>query len=93
MPELERLWDTFYVDDPDVEMFTVSADLSPDDARLFRERNGYRIPAYHDRGFTDRLGVRIFPTTLFFDRIGRLAFRTSAKARADELAWRIDALR
>jgi len=93
MPELERLWETFYSADPDVEMLTVSADLNPDDARSFRERNGYRIPAYHDRGFTDRLGVRIFPTTLFFDRSGHLAFRTSDKARADELAWRVEALR
>jgi thiol-disulfide isomerase/thioredoxin len=93
MPELERLWDTYYANDPEVEMFTVSADLNPDDARSFRERHGYRIPAYHDGGFADRMGVRVFPTTLFFDRTGHLTFRSLDQARADEFSWRIDALR
>jgi hypothetical protein len=41
---------------------------------------------------TPRIPTDSLPRVLA-DRSGRLAFRTSEKARADELAWRIDALR
>ena len=57
-------------------------------------QRGWDFTVLWNDGYNRKAGVRAFPTTLFLDREGRVAFRVvgGGERIIQEFGWRVDAL-
>ena len=90
-----------YLDDPRVEVISISNDISMRIARdvldTFMVENEYDFTVLVDDGYVQKAGVNAFPTTWFVDGDGYIQFVKlgggSDSHLEEEFAWRVEALR
>ena len=94
MPEYQE-FDERYREDPEVHVLSISNDESNEIIEDFLAKNNYDFTVLVDDGYTERAGVRAWPTTWFVDRNGYIQFEMVGTAlRLDEeFSWRVEALR
>jgi thiol-disulfide isomerase/thioredoxin len=92
-PEIQAFAEKFR-GDPDVVFLTVANDQDPDITRDFMAEKGYDFPVILDEGVVRMAKIRLWPTTIFVDRNGRIVFRyVGANLRlVEEYTWRVEAL-
>ncbi|HEY8375724.1 MAG TPA: TlpA disulfide reductase family protein [Nannocystis sp.] len=95
LPEFQAFVDA-HAGAPDVVITSVHSGGRAEEVAAWMREGGHRFEVLMDDGYSERAGVRSFPTTWFLDPEGRLRlvaeFGTSRHLR-EEFAWRIEALR
>ncbi|MDE2794554.1 MAG: TlpA disulfide reductase family protein [Gemmatimonadota bacterium] len=94
LPEYQE-FDERYREDPEVHVFSISNDETNEIIEDFLAKNNYDFTVLVDDGYSERAGVRAWPTTWFVDRDGHVRFEAIGTAlRLDEeFSWRVEALR
>ena len=100
LPEYQK-FHAHYLDDPAVEVISISNDISMSNARdvldTFMVENEYDFTVLVDDGYVQKAGVNAFPTTWFVDGDGYIQFVKlgggSDSHLEEEFAWRVEALR
>ena len=100
LPEYQK-FHARYLDDPGVEVISISNDISMSFARdvldTFMVDNEYDFTVLVDDGYVQKAGVNAFPTTWFIDGDGYIQFvQTGGGSDShleEEFAWRVEALR
>ena len=100
LPEYQK-FHARYLDDPRVEVISISNDISMSIARdvldTFMVENEYDFTVLVDDGYVQKAGVNAFPTTWFVDGDGYIQFVKlgggSDSHLEEEFAWRVEALR
>ena len=100
LPEYQK-FHARYLDDPRVEVVSISNDISMSIARdvldTFMVENEYDFTVLVDDGYVQMAGVNAFPTTWFVDGDGYIQFVKlgggSDSHLEEEFAWRVEALR
>ncbi len=99
LPAYQRLYER-YKTDPDVVILAIDREedstLTADSVRAFVARRGWTFPVLMDADhYMDSARVNAFPSTVFVDRQGRVAFRKDgySKYLEREFTWRIEALK
>ena len=100
LPEYQK-FHARYLDDPGVEVISISNDISMRIARdvldTFMVDNEYDFTVLVDDGYVQKAGVNAFPTTWFVDGDGYIQFVKrgggSDSHLEEEFAWRVEALR
>ncbi len=99
LPDYQRLYER-YKTDPDVVILTIDREedstLTADSVRAYAARRGWTFPVLMDADhYIDSARVNAFPSTVFVDRQGRVAFRKDgySKYLEREFTWRIEALK
>ena len=100
LPEYQK-FHARYLDDPAVEVISISNDISMSIARdvldTFMVENEYDFTVLVDDGYVQKAGVNAFPTTWFVDGDGYVQFVKlgggSDSHLEEEFAWRVEALR
>ena len=94
LPEYQE-FDERYREDPEVHVFSISNDATNEIIEDFLAKNNYDFTVLVDDGYSERAGVRAWPTTWFVDRNGYVQFEKVGTAlRLDEeFSWRVEALR
>ena len=94
LPEYQE-FDKRYRDDPEVQVLSISNDDSNEIIEDYLAKNNFDFTVLVDAGYTDRAGVRAWPTTWFVDRDGRIQFVQIGTALKldEEFSWRVEALR
>ena len=100
LPEYQK-FHAHYLDDPGVEVISISNDISMSNARdvldTFMVENEYDFTVLVDDGYVQKAGVNAFPTTWFVDGDGYIQFVKlgggSDSHLEEEFAWRVEALR
>jgi thiol-disulfide isomerase/thioredoxin len=94
MPEYQE-FDERYREDPEVRVLSISNDDTNEIIEDFLAKNDFDFTVLVDDGYTERAGVRAWPTTWFVDRNGYVRFeKTGTALRLDEeFSWRVEALR
>ena len=100
LPEYQK-FHARYLDDPAVEVISISNDISMSIARdvldTFMVENEYDFTVLVDDGYVQKAGVNAFPTTWFVDGDGYVQFIKlgggSDSHLEEEFAWRVEALR
>ena len=94
LPEYQE-FDERYREDPEVHVFSISNDATNEIIEDFLAKNNYDFTVLVDDGYSERAGVRAWPTTWFVDRNGYVQFEKIGTAlRLDEeFSWRVEALR
>jgi thiol-disulfide isomerase/thioredoxin len=92
-PEIQKFAEQ-YRDHPDVVFLTVANDMDAQTTRDFMLEKGYDFPVILDEGFVRAANVNLFPTTIFVDREGKIAFEFlgSSLRLVDEYGFRVEAL-
>jgi thiol-disulfide isomerase/thioredoxin/Flp pilus assembly protein TadD len=93
MPEIQKFHEK-YRDDRDVVFLTINNDDDSDMVRDWMKEHEYDFAVLLDHGYNDKAGVRVYPTTWFIDRQGRIGFRKVgwSEALAEEFSWRVEVL-
>jgi thiol-disulfide isomerase/thioredoxin len=94
MPELQEFADRFRAD-PEVLLLTINNDEDPDEVREWMAEREYDFTVLLDDGYVMESGVRVWPTTWFIDREGRIVFEQvgASAALLEEFTWRVEALK
>ena len=100
LPEYQK-FHVRYLDDPGVEVISISNDISMGNARDVLDRfmvdNEYDFTVLVDDGYVRTAGVNAFPTTWFVDGDGYIQFVQegggSDSHLEEEFAWLVEALR
>ena len=100
LPEYQK-FHARYLDDPAVEVISISNDISMSIARdvldTFMVENEYDFTVLVDDRYVQKAGVNAFPTTWFVDGDGYIQFVQigggSDSHLEEEFAWRVEALR
>ncbi len=94
LPEYQE-FDERYREDPEVQVLSISNDDTNEIIEDFLAKNNYDFTVLVDAGYTERAGVRAWPTTWFVDRDGYVRFvEVGTALRLDEeFSWRVEALR
>ena len=96
MPEYQK-FHARYLDDPAVEVISISNDKSRDVLDRFMAENEYDFTVLVDDGYVQKAGVNGFPTTWFVDGDSSIQFvemgGSSDSHLEEEFAWRVEALR
>ena len=96
LPEYQK-FHARYLDDPAVEVISISNDKSRDVLDRFMVDNEYDFTVLVDDGYVQKAGVNGFPTTWFVDGDGYIQFvkmgGSSDSHLEEEFAWIVEALR
>ena len=96
LPEYQK-FHARYLDDPAVEVISISNDKSRDVLDRFMAENEYDFTVLVDDGYVQKAGVNGWPTTWFVDGDGSIQFvkrgGSSDSHLEEEFAWRVEALR
>ena len=100
LPEYQK-FHARYLDDPEVEVISISNDISIGNARdvldRFMAENEYDFTVLVDDGYVQKAGVNAFPTTWFVDGDGYIQFVQEGGGSdthlEEEFAWIVEALR
>ncbi len=94
LPEYQE-FDERYREDPEVRVFSISNDESNEIIEDYLAKNDFDFTVLVDAGYSERAGVRAWPTTWFVDRDGYIRFvKIGTALRLDEeFSWRVEALR
>ncbi len=96
LPEYQK-FHARYLDDPAVEVISISNDKSRDVLDRFMVENEYDFTVLVDDGYVQKAGVNGFPTTWFVDGDGYIQFvqmgGSSDSHLEEEFAWIVEALR
>ena len=93
MPEYQK-FHTRYLDDPEVEVISISDDKSLDVVDRFMAKNEYDFTVLMGAEYFQKAGVSARPTTWFVDGDGYIQFEGRATSDLEEeFAWRVEALR
>ena len=96
LPEYQK-FHAHYLDDPAVEVISISNDKSRDVLDRFMVENEYDFTVLVDDGYVQKAGVNGFPTTWFVDGDGYIQFvkmgGSSDSHLEEEFAWIVEALR
>jgi thiol-disulfide isomerase/thioredoxin len=81
-------------DHPEVVFLTVSNDVNPRATLSWMRDRGYDFPVLIEENLAERVGVSVYPSTLFLDREGRVVYRVVGESALanEEYAWRVEAL-
>ena len=96
LPEYQK-FHVRYLDDPEVEVISISNDKSRDEVDKYMVENEYDFTVLMDDGYVQTADIKGWPTTWFVDGDGYIQF-VKLGGRSDshleeEFAWRIEALR
>ena len=96
LPEYQK-FHARYLDDPAVEVISISNDKSRDVLDRFMEENEYDFTVLTDDGYVQKAGINGWPTTWFVDDDGYIQFVQLGSGGSDshleeEFAWRVEAL-
>ena len=96
LPEYQK-FHTRYLDDPAVEVISISNDKSRDVVDKYMSENEYDFIVLMDDGYVQTAGVNGWPTTWFVDGNGYIQFVQLGSGGSDshleeEFAWRVEAL-
>ena len=97
LPEYQK-FHARYLDDPAVEVISISNDKSRDEVDKYMEENEYDFTVLMDDGYVQTTDVNGWPTTWFVDGDGYIQFVQRGSGGSDshleeEFAWRVEALR
>ena len=93
MPEYQK-FHVRYLDDPEVEVISISDDKSRDVIDRFMAKNEYDFTVLMGAEYFQKAGVYARPTTWFVDGDGYIQFEGRATSDLEEeFAWRVEALR
>ncbi len=96
LPEYQK-FHAHYLEDPEVEIISISNDKSHDEVDKYMVENEYDFTVLMDDGYVQTAGVNGFPTTWFVDGDGYIQFvkrgGSSDSHLEEEFAWRVEALR
>ena len=96
LPEYQK-FHARYLDDPAVEVISISNDKSRDVLDRFMVESEYDFTVLVDDGYVQKAGVNGWPTTWFVDGDGYIQFvkmgGSSDSHLEEEFAWRVEALR
>ncbi len=96
LPEYQK-FHAHYLEDPEVEVISISNDKSHDEVDKYMVENEYDFTVLMDDGYVQTAGVNGFPTTWFVDGDGYIQFvklgGSSDSHLEEEFAWRVEALR
>ena len=96
LPEYQKFY-AHYLDDPAVEVISISNDKSRDVLDRFMAENEYDFTVLMDDGYAQKVGINSWPTTWFVDGDGYIQFvklgGSSDSHLEEEFAWRVEALR
>ena len=96
LPEYQK-FHARYLDDPEVEVISISNDKSRDVLDRFMAENEYDFTVLVDDGYVQKAGVNGWPTTWFVDGNGYIQFvqmgGSSDSHLEEEFAWIVEALR
>ena len=97
LPEYQK-FHARYLDDPEVEVISISNDKSRDVLDRFMAENEYDFTVLTDDGYVQTTNVNGWPTTWFVDGDGYIQFVQLGSGGSDshleeEFAWRVEALR
>jgi thiol-disulfide isomerase/thioredoxin/Flp pilus assembly protein TadD len=92
-PEIQRFSERFR-DHPEVVFLTVSNDDNPQLTRDWMKEKGYDFPVLIEETLNRAASVRVYPTTYFIDRAGRISFSAigASAGLVDEYTWRVETL-
>ena len=96
LPEYQK-FHARYLDDPVVEVISISNDKSRDEVDKYMAENEYDFTVLMDDGYVQTAGIKGWPTTWFVDGDGYIQFVKLGGGRdshlEEEFAWRVEALR
>ena len=96
LPEYQK-FHARYLDDPAVEVISISNDKSRDVLDRFMVENEYDFTVLVDDGYVQTADIKGWPTTWFVDGNGYIQFvklgGSSDSHLEEEFAWRVEALR
>ena len=96
LPEYQK-FHARYLDDPAVEVISISNDKSRDVLDTFMVENEYDFTVLVDDGYVQKAGINGWPTTWFVDGDGYIQFvkmgGSSDSHLEEEFAWIVEALR
>ena len=96
LPEYQK-FHARYLDDPEVEVISISNDKSRDVVDKHMARNEYDFTVLTDDGYVQKAGINGWPTTWFVDDDGYIQFVKRGGGKdshlEEEFAWRVEALR
>ena len=97
LPEYQK-FHARYLDDPEVEVISISNDKSRDVVDKHMEENEYDFTVLMDDGYVQTADIKGWPTTWFVDGDGYIQFVQLGSGGSDshleeEFAWRVEALR
>ena len=97
LPEYQK-FHARYLDDPAVEVISISNDKSRDEVDRFMVENEYDFTVLMDDGYVQKADINGWPTTWFVDGNGYIQFTQRGSKGSDshleeEFAWRVEALR
>ena len=96
LPEYQK-FHARYLDDPAVEVISISNDKSRDVLDRFMVENEYDFTVLVDDGYVQTADIKGWPTTWFVDGDGYIQFvklgGSSDSHLEEEFAWRVEALR
>ena len=96
LPEYQK-FHARYLDDPAVEVISISNDKSRDVLDRFMVENEYDFTVLVDDGYVQKAGINGWPTTWFVDGDGYIQFvkmgGSSDSHLEEEFAWIVEALR
>ena len=96
LPEYQK-FHAHYLDDPEVEVISISNDKSRDEVDKYMAENEYDFTVLMDDGYVQKAGVNGWPTTWFVDGDGYIQFvqkgGSSDSHLEEEFAWIVEALR
>ena len=100
LPEYQKFY-ARYLDDPEVEVISISNDISVGNARdvldRFMAENEYDFTVLVDDRYVQKAGVNVFPTTWFVNGDGYIQFVQEGGGSdthlEEEFAWIVEALR
>ena len=96
LPEYQK-FHARYLDDPEVEVISISNDKSRDEVDKYMAENKYDFTVLMDDGYVQTADIKGWPTTWFVDGDGYIQFvkrgGSSDSHLEEEFAWRVEALR
>lgn len=98
MPELQKVHEK-YKNDKDVAILTLDSNDELADVKKFISEKKYTLPVLIDANYTDKIpqfsSKRVYPTTLFIDKNGKVSFivRGASPDLLETFSWRIDILK
>ena len=96
LPEYQK-FHARYLEDPEVEVISISNDKSGDEVDKYMVENEYDFTVLMDDGYVQTAGIKGWPTTWFVDGDGYIQFVKlgggSDSHLEEEFAWRVEALR
>ena len=96
LPEYQK-FHARYLDDPAVEVISISNDKSRDEVDKYMAENEYDFTVLMDDGYVQTADIKGWPTTWFVDGDGDIQFVKlgggSDSHLEEEFAWRVEALR